>query len=376
MLYHSFPRRSTEAQVKAFGYSSTNEIEFGLEILESILRFGILLTPERLEIPRNPVSARVDPPGPLSIVQRRACFTLLRRDELLRLNVQGSDQEDGRRLGHTQTFGSFSIGVDPIEGRQLGIMPAFYYYKSKDFFSRRGWMNTDLINFSPSSELLFRLAEIRALMVCIATFEALGAPDDRQVYRLGRMRSKGLKLHNERDVTRALLDLTPELAGVIHKCIDTDRVPAWNMIDWIDIILNMFQIADDKDRIGSLNYYQQREWRLPQYFSPLVECYAVFTDLVRQQPRWICQENLVTLREILMRHSAEQKFKLFRDEIFLLSGTDQRPFRSFIREIVVPHSAADRCEELVVRHLCYQAGGLHNAYSRCGAGDFVVFSVN
>jgi len=112
-FYHCFPRAPSNASL-----STCDLDEIGLKILEQILRFGLLLTPEELEIPPNPLSD-LDTPPLTRIIQRRACFTLVSREELYEGPI-------------IRQFGEFAIALDSHEARELGIVPTLYYYKPDD----------------------------------------------------------------------------------------------------------------------------------------------------------------------------------------------------------------------------------------------------
>jgi hypothetical protein len=363
LLYHSFPRRSTSAQIASRGYKQSDANTIGLDILRSLISNGILLTPEKLKIPQNRNSQRADPPGPLEIIQRRACFTLLRQEELLASHTGNRESEpfhlstpkldDTDMDSHVQIFGDFSVALDPIEARELGIMPVFYYYRvapqkaGKISVSQRHFQGVDLREFGPSSEILFRLAELRALVIALAQIEALGAVEGRPVYPLDRLWEKSYILEKEPGPNQAISLLNRSLARSIYNCIDTDRVPAWNIIEWIDILLNAFQIADDSENLTSLAYYQQREWRIIQMFSPLLDCHSVHPHSDLHDAKYFNNMKRINVLESIRSHSSLQGFTLDLDNTFILSGTNKRPFRSFIREIICPLDCAEQVIDLV-----------------------------
>jgi hypothetical protein len=345
LLYHCLPRRSTDIQIKTCGYARTDANTIGREILFSIFDYGLLLTPEELSIPIDPGSKRTPPPGPLKITQRRACFTLLRFEELF----SSAGQESGTP-SHVGAFGDFAIGLDAVEARLLGVMPTFYYYRILQNPESFGInlptraRDRDLSAFGPSSELLFRLAELRSLLVSLAYIEAIGAPEGRAVYRTDRLLRKRL-VHNpkfEPDVLNALGKLSRSKAKTIYSCIDTDRMPAWNLIEWLDILLNAFQIADSRQSISSFEYYQQREWRVIQLHSPFFDCYPLRSppDL----PDWPRGKQIDALYSLVMSHSGAQGFRFDPENTFLLTAAAGRRFRSFIREVVVPADLANEVE--------------------------------
>lgn len=312
----------------------------------SLLDHGILLTPEQLSIPANPSSTRQNPPGPLKITQRRACFTLLEFEELF-----APPKSETKEVSHVGAFGEFAVGLDPVEARLLGVMPTFYYYHVRQNTDLFGVDNLpahargrDFTTFGPSSELLFRLAEIRSLLVSLAHIEALGAPETRAVYRIDRLLKRQFVHNSEPHVLKALSKLSPSIAKSIYSCIDTDRVPAWNLIEWLDILLNAFQVADSRDSISSLEYYQQREWRIIQLHSPFFDCYPLLPSGLSYNWSRATRRKIAAVYNTIEEHAVTQGFRFDPGNIFLLAGAAGRPFGSFIRELVLPANMVDEIE--------------------------------
>jgi len=127
-FYHSFPRRS----------EGENEIDKGLQILRSIVKSGLLLTPEQTSW-QEPVSGG-GLSEPWKVIQKRACFTELATTELKR---------------HSDVFGRFALEFE-IQGlRQLGAIPVFYFPRA----------STDDIGMeSVAASLLCRTGEIQVLL--------------------------------------------------------------------------------------------------------------------------------------------------------------------------------------------------------------------
>ena len=110
LLYHSFPRVIDNTMTRKESMTVEREIEIGLEVLDSIFANGLLLTSEEFPIPTEApdLSSRTLKRSP-----RRACFTALSRSEI---------------VDHSKLFGSFSIGLNAIAARLLGVMPTIYVY--------------------------------------------------------------------------------------------------------------------------------------------------------------------------------------------------------------------------------------------------------
>src|SRR5262249_48822897 len=93
---------------KANGERTTKEA--ALRVLQFILRFGLLLTPEPIRFSRNPPTP--PPPGDaVNVRQRRVCFSLMRRPEF--------KESSG-------TFGPMTLEFDPSHMRKLGAVPVIY----------------------------------------------------------------------------------------------------------------------------------------------------------------------------------------------------------------------------------------------------------
>ncbi len=93
-FYHSFPRKPNQ-----------QDHELGLKILASILKRGLLITPELRIFP-----AYNDLPS-AAIIQRRVCFTALPTNEISK---------------HSQFFGEFSLEFDGAALRGFSALPALY----------------------------------------------------------------------------------------------------------------------------------------------------------------------------------------------------------------------------------------------------------
>ncbi len=91
-FYHSFPRPRD-------GRSRHASLELGLDILRSLMRWGLLLVPETTVV------------AGVRLFQRRLCFTALASSEL---------------TAHASAFGEFAIEYDTAPFLALGALPAFY----------------------------------------------------------------------------------------------------------------------------------------------------------------------------------------------------------------------------------------------------------
>ena len=162
LLYHSFPRRQI-SHVNA------------LTQLRIMLEHGLLMTPECIEIPESPRAETLSIEKPKTkFRQIRACFTLAQRGELWTPIPRDREGVDVR--SHSDIFGRFAIGLDPIEARELGAMPVIYFYRG-------------LSISNVSMEILYNLRELRSIAIAIARIEARSKNADHVVeeYVLDRL---------------------------------------------------------------------------------------------------------------------------------------------------------------------------------------------
>lgn len=346
--YHSFPRVSK---------NSKTDIADGIGVLKSILDFGFLLTPEDLEIPPNPDSDRFNPPA-TNITQLRGCFTLLTQQDLL------------AEEGHTELFGKFSIGLNTRAARRLGIVPAIHYYKS---YQKASSPDFDSLEDSGVSEdILNRLAELRRIVIVLATLEAASGVNPNEFKELSYLRQNKLVLSDEAKVEALLAKLTPNVAKHVLSYFEVDRVPGWNLAEWIEIILSMFQTADSK-RGRHLAYYSQREWRIIQLFAPGLWCFPVAenTPIISDDLTGRIERAVRRARKYFKALPPDIASRLRFQESYLLYGYYHLLFRDFIEEIVVPADAKVPVAKILEeRQLPYAA-----ADKQCGKLVFTEFEL-
>lgn len=206
LLYHSFPRAATMVSHRLNGKCGNNfsiSESGALDILDSILDSGILLTPEHISIPWD------DPYGTakaneLKITQFRFCLTALNNNEDI--------------VRHSTVFGPIALGFSTHIVRKLGGFPVFYLpspiidnSKELEYFDKVG------------VSLLYRIAEIRAILESIE------------------------KLPKE-----------------LKNTITSHSADFDNTIGAIRFIGNILYLTDNlkKNDPDELRYYRQQEWRI------------------------------------------------------------------------------------------------------------------
>lgn len=324
LLYHCFPRGTTER----FGQLRSNQI--GVEQIKTIKKYGLLLTPESFPIPENPLAAKHEGESPkVEFLQARACFTLVEREELLMA-------KDG--ISHFGLFGDFAIGLKPADARKLGAVPVFYVY---DAFGE-DLENSRDINLT--REILFNLRELRSVVIALARLEAKAKIPDRRTLDIATLDRIGYVLQGDPIVRRRIDQVDRRKAREAVDLLDTDRGPAWSLVDLIDITLNLFQTVDSKDSGGLLRqhaYYRQRDrcQRLGSEFE-LDGIEAMTPDERRDLRKRLTDLNPGFFNESRLENSAILRGTSDRDDS---KATD---FFEFVEEIICPSAVASYVKEL------------------------------
>lgn len=336
LLYHCFPRGATDR----FGQLRSNQI--GVEQIETIKKYGLLLTPELFSIPENQLAAKHEGESPkVEFFQARACFTLAEREELLMAR-------DPDNMSHFELFGDFAIGLKPADARKLGSVPVFYMY---DAF---GGCPEISHGVNLSREILFNLRELRSVMIALARLEAKAEIPGRDTLDVAMLDRIGYVLQGDPIVRRRIDRVNHQKAREAVDLLDTDRGPAWSLVDLIDITLNLFQTADSKDSDGLRQhaYYQQREWRIVQLFNPFLRCQrlgsgfeldgiaAMTPDERRDLRKRLTELNPGFFNESRLENSAILRGTSDRDDA---KATD---FFEFVEEIICPSAVASYVKEL------------------------------
>lgn len=336
LLYHCFPRG-------AIGQSCSNRI--GLEQLKTIKEYGLLLTPESFFIPENPLAAKHDGESPkMEFLQARACFTLVEREELLMARAPDN-------ISHFELFGDFAIGLKPADARKLGAVPVFYVY---DVFGGDSESSRDI---NLTREILFNLRALRSVMIALARLEAIAAIPSRSLRTLNvaMLDRIGYVLQGDPIVRRRIDQVDRRKAREAVDLLDTDRGPAWSLVDLIDITLDLFQTADSRNSGGLLRqhaYYQQREWRIVRSFNPCLRCQRLGSEFELDGPEAMTPDE----RQGLRKRLTDLNPKFFNDNRLENSailrgtkdhdGTKATDFFGFVEEIICPSTVASDVKEL------------------------------
>lgn len=315
LLYHSFPRGVEKG-------SRANQQ--GIVQLAMMMEHGLLMTPEDLVIPQNRRAVNRESPK-TKFRQTRACFTLATREELWRRDRRRASR--GELESHSALFGEFAIGLDPVRARLLGAVPVIYFYSDPS--------DTNLTH-----EILFYLRELRSLVIALARLEAKAAIPERDTLDAAALDAVGYLLEGDPVVEKRIGKVSASAARAAVDLLDTDRLPAWNLVDWIDATLDLFQTADSRTTLGSLAYYQQREWRIVRLFAPHLRCYRLSSDHTLDGIAAMDRADQIQLRERLQYLNRDFFTDERLDDSAILIGTDRKPFFDFVQEIICPSTVA------------------------------------
>lgn len=200
LFYHSFPRSPNQG-----------DHQYGLNVLDSILRIGLLITPEERK-----VAAYRNLPAAMYL-QRRVCFTALESDKL---------------ADHARFFGEFAFEFNPDTLRELGALPAFYL---------TGTLQDGVLLHQAGENLLRLLLKAQEILWMVKGMQ-----------RDGTTEMKGLvdqsfppRKENSND---AYLEEVPYA---------------------LEALLNLYYPTDDYEhKLGhNLGYYKQREWKVIPNFA-------------------------------------------------------------------------------------------------------------
>lgn len=312
---HAFPRTSKRHRASKDALESA-----GITQLRSVFENGIILTPEPFVFPVDHKNTIYDTAPETTVIQRRACFALLSIEDMM-----GNQK-------HSDVFGNFAIGLRTNEARKLGILPTIYYYKS----DLRDALNI-IEGRGISHELLFRLAEIRRILISIAWIEASANPKDQQYFSKEKLRFYDYTVDDEPNIWPMLDKIREREARKAFKLLDSDRPPASSLIGCLDLILSLFQTADSSYERRHLDYYSQREWRLVAAETDGIECIPL------SKPH----KKTTRAARAFYRAQQETRSDISLEDAFLLVSSGGQKFSEFISDVVVPSTASDEASSII-----------------------------
>lgn len=355
-LFHAFPRlpHRRDSAGRIIRNSPTDEDRIkGLEILRLILTHGLLCTPEKFKLYPNYNTENKEKQRCLrentphdELVQSRACFTLVDTLELSK-EYELSQGQLTRHEAHIDLFGEFAVGLDPVEARALGIMPTVYYYKHDigDPFTRRAGLGVQIVE---------RLDEIRSLFSILSYIEAkanAGDGDDMTFPAPEVLKSLGIQVRYESEIEAEIAKIKAKDASFIFRLFNTDRVPAWNLVDFVEIMLSLYQTTDSTIEDAPLAFFQQKEWRLVHHMMEGLRWFGLGDHPAYRNPLAKNFSSAINEIEVFVRKTSPQKkeehLTWFFNNCWILIGTADLHFRDFVREIVVPESFCKQAKTIV-----------------------------
>jgi len=342
LLFHAFPRAKPRGDA--------DPAARGMSILQMILTHGMLCTPERFGVYADPqaerpekrlASAQGRPYA--SIMQSRACFTLMDRHELFVAN-------DGFG-SHAGLFGPFAIGIDPVRARPLGICPVVYYYRHVNRGAGvRDGSDGDIAGLG--MQIVSRLMEISNVFAILSRIEAAAHPTADWALSARMLDELDVGPKFEPLAMRRLAALDERAARRLLSYFDTDRVPAWNVVDFLQMLMSFYQTADSTLDGTPLAFFNQREWRLVHH-----ERQGLGWIALGEQPSYRSPNSMQTAaaRDELVsflsrgRAGGDSDAEYLR-HCWVLRSIDGLHFREFVREIVVPAECVADAHALLDRH--------------------------
>ena len=232
-FYHSFPRPRG-------GPTRSQTIAKGWSILQSIKRLGLILAPEIVEW-KIPVS--IGSPSPIRLLQQRACFTELSRNEL------------GE---HSKRFGPFAIEFDIMALRRAGVLPVIYMPQALSEQDHMALLGVFLVSHTE---------HIRHTLEQLNSLNQFNNPAHVQNISPGATRISDDCMFNLRngDKERGILQESQVPWSAIKALlsfIGFENAPFEAMTAVTSIAQSLFYPTDDEHVDELLGYYRQREWRI------------------------------------------------------------------------------------------------------------------
>ncbi|PKM37564.1 MAG: hypothetical protein CVV06_05115 [Gammaproteobacteria bacterium HGW-Gammaproteobacteria-10] len=322
-------------------------LETGLLMLETTLRDGLLLTPEKIKIERAPESKAARSGQRFSeLKQTRASFALMSLEELKMPNSNSPNLNS-----HLEVFGDFAIGLDPSSSRALDISPVHYYY-GRDPDDRYPMIASILSSLIEMRELLSTLARLeerlwrnRRTMTeeQIEYYDAFHRANIDLLDRFGKEFNYLLEQREKVDL---------DALEAVFNCFPTDRRKLGYLVGSIDLLAGLLQTVDSRSLKVPMYYYSQKEWRLTQVMNETLVGYPLGYSLSREYPE--------------VKPHRKQKKSIVKEvgeligipatldwmnECFVVVGTTNgnRKFRDFVKVVVCPQKARGEVEKICDR---------------------------
>lgn len=233
-------------------------------------------------------------------------------------------------------------------------MPTVYYYKYDKY-------NSSKKTAGLGSQIIERLDEMRGLFSVLSYIEAKAdvgknAPVMPSVEDL---QSMDIRVRHQKDIEAELARLSMKDASFVFRLLNTDRVSAWNLVDFVEIMLSLYQTTDSTIEDAPLAFFHQREWRLVHHMMDGLVWFGLgnhfggrdpfaqhFRDEKHKISEWVKKIFSQRLKEI-EKEKKEKYIEWVFNHSWVLTGTQELHFRDFVHEIVAPEDYCQKVQQLV-----------------------------
>jgi hypothetical protein len=295
LLYHSFPRRHK------------NETEKGLEILESIIKSGLLLTPEVFGFKEELTEGKFG--EEITFFQKRVCFTEIKEAELIE---------------HSKKFGCFTLEWDLETLNKAYINPVYYLPTDKN---EKVWGGA-------SGAIIARLCEIQEVLTFIDDLKSQIALDPQNI-KVSDVKN-GLVHFNNSD-KKTLSDLL--------KHLERNRQPIDQQLAALQTLCTMFYPIENSEKGEELGYYYQREWRI--FDGAVLNGRSLTEELTQEEMEWLENFDKKFYSEIIRFHSGYYKRVL---KCKYLRKIGNKPVIETVRRILVHKTIKESAINLLSKY--------------------------
>jgi len=300
-LYHSFPRRGSDNIDLA--------IIRGLAILSSMIKSGLLLTPEVTDWREHLQDGTLS--QPVKLFQKRICFTLLAPSQL---------QE------HATTFGPFAFEYSVEDLRRLGGVPVFYIPYARE---------TDMGLEGIGGALMARLSEIQTLLTRLSDLNG--------IIQTTQNKNEFLNVTSNRigvAQTRCTVGAAEDL---IHFLTYKMQQPPSQLLNSIRGLSGFFYPTEDPKNIrGILHYYRQREWRIN---GNMIKNSKESTRSLREAEI----EKLIEIDNEFFGHNLDFPTGVYNraEQSLIFHEVDNKHVLHFARRLIVPEKALEKASQII-----------------------------
>jgi hypothetical protein len=202
-------------------------------------------------------------------------------------------------------------------------------------------------------QIIERLDEARTVFSVLSYLESWAnkGPDDLIYPSPERLKELGILIRYQPEIAQALAILKTKEAELILRLFDTDRVPAWNLVDFIQILLSLYQSVDSTIADAPLAFFRQKEWRLVHHMTEHLRWFGLGHHKSYRNPLQRKYAGAINELSSFIRNSTNKKNAAHSDwylnYCWVLTGTTDRNFRDFVHEIVVPENYVAQAKALV-----------------------------